>query len=119
MGLLYENLAAGHLHALARQTQVRLYHWREGNHEVDLIYDHPEQPIAFEIASSLRHPTTGLHRFMERFPRFERRCYLVSPDPVCMSPSAASGRVGLLPLDLLLLAVSRQAEGALRQKLLT
>jgi len=118
MGLLYENLAAGHLHALARQTQVRLYHWRQGDQEVDLIYDHPEQPIAFEIASSLRHPTTGLHRFMERFPRFERRCYLVSPDPVCMSPSAASGRVGLLPLDLLLVAVSRQAEAALRQKLL-
>ena len=119
MGLLYENLVAGHLHALARQTQVRLYHWREGTHEVDLIYDHPQQPIAFEIASSLRHPTTGLHRFMERFPRFERRCYLVSPDPLCMSPGAASGRVGLLPLDLLLLAASRQAEGALRQKLLT
>ncbi len=119
MGLLYENLVAGHLHALARQTQVRLYHWREGNHEVDLIYDHPERPMAFEIASSTRHPTTGLHRFMERFPRFEGRCYLVSPDPVCMSPSAASGWIGLLPLDLLLLAASRQAEDALRQKLQT
>lgn len=118
MGLLYENLVAGHLHALARQTQVRLYHWRQGNHEVDLIYDHPEQPIAFEIASSTRHPTTGLHRFMEQFPRFEGRCYLVSPDPVCMPPTTASGKVGLLPLDFLLLAVSRQAEGALRQRLL-
>ena len=119
MGLLYENLVAGHLHALARQTQVRLYHWREGNHEVDLIYDHPEQPIAFEIASSTRHPTTGLQRFMERFPRFEGRCYLVSPEPLGMPPGAARGKVGMLPLDLLLLAASRQAERALQQRLLT
>ena len=119
MGLLYENLVAGHLHALARQTQVRLYHWREGNHEVDLIYDHPEQPVAFEIASSSRHPVTGLLRFMERFPRFEGRCYLVSPEPMGMPPDAAANRVGLLPLDLLLLAASRQAETALEQRLIS
>ena len=117
MGLLYENLAAGHLHALGRQTQVRLYHWRSGNHEVDLIYDHPEQPAAFEIASSPRHPVAGLRLFMERFPRFEGRCYLVSPNPVGMPPAEADGGIGLLPLDLLLLAASRQAEAALRQRL--
>ena len=119
MGLLYENLVAGHLHALARQTQVRLYHWREGNQEVDLIYDHPEQPIALEVASSPRHSLTGLHRFMERFPRFEGRCYLVSPDPLGMPPGESTGRVGLLPLDLLLLAASRNAEAALRQRLIS
>lgn len=119
MGLLYENLVAGHLHALARQTQVRLYHWREGNHEVDLIYDHPEQPVAFEIASSGRHPVTGLQRFMERFPRFEGRCYLVSPEPMGMPPDPAADHVGLLPLDLLLLAASRQAETALEQRLIS
>ena len=116
MGLLYENLAAGHLHALGRQTQVRLYHWREGNHEVDLIYDHPEQPAAFEIASSPRHPLAGLRRFMERFPRFDGRCYLVSPHPVGVPPAEGDG-IGRLPLDLLLLAASRQAEAALRQRL--
>ena len=119
MGLLHENLVAGHLHALARQTQVRLYHWREGNHEVDLIYDHPEQPVAFEIASSVRHPVTGLRRFMERFPRFEGRCYLVSPEPIRMLPGDVANRVGLLPLDLLLLAASRQAETALGQRLIS
>ena len=119
MGLLYENLVAGHLHALARQKQVRLYHWREGNHEVDLIYDHPEQPLAFEIVSSLRHPIMGLQRFMERFPRFRGRCYLVSPDPFGMPPGDAGGGVGLLPLDLLLLTASRQAEAALEQRLIS
>ena len=119
MGLLYENLVAGHLHALARQKQVRLYHWRKGNHEVDLVYDHPEHPIAFEVASSPRHSLAGLHRFMERYPRFEGRCYLVSPDPLGMPPGDASGGVGLLPLDLLLLSASRQAEAALEQRLLS
>ena len=119
IGLLYENLVAGHLHALARQTQVRLYHWREGNHEVDLIYDHPEQPVAFEIASSVRHSVTGLQRFMERFPRFEGRCYLVSPEPIGMLPGDVANRVGLLPLDLLLLAASRQAAAALGQRLIS
>ena len=119
MGLLYENLVAGHLHALARQTQVRLYHWREGNHEVDLIYDHPEQPLAIEIASSVRHAVTGLQRFMERFPRFEGRCYLASPEPISLLPGAAANRIGLLPLDLLLLAASRQAEAALEQRLIS
>ena len=117
MGLLYENLVAGHLHALGRQTQVRLYHWREGNHEVDLVYDHPEQPAAFEIASSLRHSVAGLRRFMERFPRFEGRCHLVSPEPLGRTPAEAGDGIGRLPLDLLLLAASRQAEAALRQRL--
>ena len=119
MGLLYENLVAGHLHALARHTQVRLYHWREGNHEVDLIYDHPEQPVAFEIASSVYHPVTGLQRFMERFPRFEGQCYLVSPEPIGIRPGDVANRIGLLPLDLLLLAASRQAETALGQRLIS
>ncbi len=67
------SLVAGHLHALARRTQVRLYHWREGNHEVDLG----------------------------------------------MLPGAAANRVGLRPLDLFLLAASRQAETALEQRLIS
>ncbi len=116
MGVLFENMAAGHLHALARQTGVRLYHWREGRHEVDLVYDHPEHPAAFEIASSVRHSTAGLLRFMERFPRFRGRCHLVSPDAPAMRPDRQTG-VGLLPLDLLLVAASRQAERALALRL--
>ena len=116
MGLLFENMAAGHLHALARQTQVRLYHWREGRHEVDLVYDHPEHPMAFEVASSVRHSTAGLQRFMERFPRFRGRCHLVSPDAPPLRPDRQTG-LGLLPLDLLLLAASRQADRALALRL--
>ena len=117
MGLLYENLAASHLHALARQTQVRLHHWREGSHEVDLVYDDSEQPVAFEIASSVRHSRAGLLRFLERYPQFEGRAYLVSPDAPPLRPGTAADRIGLLPLDLLLLAASRQADRALALRL--
>ena len=117
MGLLYENLAASHLHALARQTQARLHHWREGQHEVDLVYDESDQPLAFEIASSVRHPRSGLLRFLERFPQFEGRAYLVSPDAPPLGPGTATGRIGTLPLDLLLLAASRQADRALALRL--
>ena len=117
MGLLYENLVAGHLHALARQTQVRLYHWRHANYEVDLIYDHPEHPIAFEIGASVRHPTAGLQQFMARYPRFSGRCYLVAPNVPPIRTRGQPGQIGLLPLDLLLLAISRQADAVLQRRL--
>ena len=117
LGVLYENLAASHLHALARQTQARLHHWREGQHEVDLVYDEADQPLAFEIASSGNHSRAGLLRFLERFPQFEGRAYLVSPDAPPLSPGTAAGRIGTLPLDLLLLAASRQADRALALRL--
>lgn len=119
MGLLLENLAASHLHALGQQSQVRLYHWRDRNDEVDLVYDHPEQPVAFEIGSSARHSRAGLKKFLERFPRFRGHCYVVAPDGLPIRPSASEDGIGVLPLDLMLIAVGAQAERGLGQRLLT
>ena len=95
---------------------MRLHHWREGPHEVDLVYDEPAQPVVFEIASSARHSRAGLLRFLERFPQFEGRAYLVSPDAPPLRPGTAAGPIGMLPL-LLLLAASRQADRALALRL--
>jgi predicted AAA+ superfamily ATPase len=117
MGLLIENLVAGHLHALSQQSQVRIYHWRQGNDEVDLIYDHPERPLAFEIGSSSAHHRRGLQAFMERFPRFKGRTFLVAPDLLPRSPHEKTGHIGTLPLDLLLLALGAQAEKELMKRL--
>lgn len=117
MGLLLENLVAGHLHALGQQTQVRIYHWRQGNEEVDLIYDHPERPLAFEIGSSASHHRRGLQAFVQRFPRFKGRTYLVAPDLLPRAPHEKTGLIGTLPLDLLLLALSAQAERELAARL--
>jgi len=117
MGLLLENLVAAHLHALGQQTQVRLYHWRQKRAEVDLIYDEPDRPMAFEVAGSLRHSREGLRRLMEAFPRFEGGCYLVAPDALPTAPGDGRDGIGSLPLDLLLLAVSGQAEHELQLRL--
>lgn len=115
MGLLMENMVAGHLHALAQQSGVRLYYWRDGTQEVDLIYDHPAQPVAFEVASSGTHGRGGLIAFMDRFPRFVGRCFLIAPglSPVAPGPDG----VGTMPLDLLLLAIGAQTEKELAAKL--
>lgn len=116
MGLLLENLVAGQLHALGKQTQTRLYYWRDGNNEVDFIYDHPSAPLAFEIGSSRSHHRAGLESFLNRYPKFHGNAYLVAPDAPLMAPSSASG-IGSMPLDLLLLAVGRQTEHALGSNL--
>jgi hypothetical protein len=90
-----------------------LHHWRDGREEVDLILDHPTQPLAFEIGSSARHSTRGLVALQERHPRFTGRCYLVTPDSPVRQPQVSTEGVGSLPLDRLLVAVGRQAEKAL------
>ena len=117
MGLLVENMVAAHLHALAEVGQTRLYYWREKGDEVDLIYDHPDRPLAFEIGLSGSHHRRGLHAFMERFPRFRGRCYLVSETGPSRLPSESPDQIGSLPLDLLLLASGSQADATLKQRL--
>ena len=112
MGLLRENMAAAHIHTLGKQTGVRLYHWREGNYEVDLVYNHPTHPLAFEIASSSKHSRRGLLKFIERHRRFAGGCYIVSPEPLMVKPESSGDGIGLIPLDLLLIAAGRQSEKA-------
>lgn len=115
LGKLVENLVATTLRSLALHASVRLHHWRDGNHEVDLVFDHPDQPLAFEIGSSANHSRAGLREFMSRHPRFRGRCYLVTPKSVVSHPE--SDDVGTLPLDLFLLVVGAQADQALARNL--
>ena len=110
MGLLLENLVASTLHALASHAGLRLFHWRDGKHEVDLILDHPDAPLAFEIGSSSDHPRRGLQALMDRHPRFRDRTYVVAPDAPVVRPPAHQSGVGTLPLDLFLVVAGRQAE---------
>ena len=112
-GLLLENLVAASLHTLALHGGLRLHHWRDGRNEVDLLLDHPAQPLAFEVGSSTRHSRRGLVALQQRFPRFAGRCYLVAPDAPVRQPRTSPDGVGSLPLDRFLVAVGRQAEQTL------
>lgn len=117
MGLLLENTVAAHLHSLGQQTGVRVHHWREGNDEVDLIYNHPTRPIAFEIGSSPGHARRGVHSFLRKHPQFHGWTYLVWPGaPVRLAEAAPDG-VGTIPIDLLLLAAGQQASRSLEQRM--
>jgi predicted AAA+ superfamily ATPase len=117
MGSLIENLAASHLHALGQLAQIRVYHWRHQNDEVDLIFDHPEFPMAFEIGSSPRHSTNGLRRLADLHPRFRGRSYLVAPEASNVPAESSADGIGSIGLDAFLLAVSQQAAAELRQRL--
>ncbi|MBI5364932.1 MAG: ATP-binding protein [Planctomycetes bacterium] len=116
-GHLVENLVASHLHALSQQAGQRLFHWRENEDEVDLILDHPTAPLAFEVASRPGHSRRGLLALQRRHPRFQGRCFVVSPGQLRVTPEASHDGIATLPLDLLLVAVGRHSETALRKRM--
>ena len=117
MGLLIENMVAGHLRALGDVSQVRLYYWRDRNEEVDLVFDHPDEPLAIEIGMSADHHRRGLKAFEARFPRFEGRCYLAAPEISATRPEEARDGIGTLPIDMLLLAIGGQMQRELTRRL--
>lgn len=117
-GRLLENHVMSELRSLALQSGIRLYHWRAGKHEVDIIFDHPSDALAFEIASSPGHSRSGLRELALQHGRFSGRCYLVAPQLPVMQPPPDGVEPGTLPLDTFLLAVGRQAHRALRRSLL-
>ncbi len=108
-GHLLENMIASHLYSLAQSSGLRLYHWRDGNDEVDFVLDHPTHPIAIEVGSSASHPRTGLTRLAERHPRFAGRCWYAAPEVAQRAPTA-DGQPGAVLIDVLLLALGKQAE---------
>lgn len=109
IGLLIENMAAAHLHALGRECGVRVYYWREKQDEVDLIYDQPGEPLAFEIGMSEHHDRKGLRALIKRYPKFQNRCYVVAPDSKAIRAEESDDGIGSIPLELFLIAIGGQA----------
>lgn len=108
MWVLYENIAVAHLHCLSLLTQVRCQHWRDGDCEVDVVYDSPDDPAAFEIASSPSHTRRGLAAFTQRHPSFRGRSWLVTlGGPALLADRSPEG-IGQLPLDYLLVAAGAE-----------
>lgn len=119
MGLLLENAVAASLHGLAQHTGQRLYHWRDGKHEVDLVLDDPQRPLAFEVGSSPSHARAGLQALVHAHPRFDGGAYVVAPGAPVQSAGRAHDGIGSVPLDMFLLAVGAQAAQALAATLAT
>jgi predicted AAA+ superfamily ATPase len=116
MGVLFENAAAAHLYALSLQEGSRLYHWRDGKLEVDLVLDHPDAPTAFEITASSRHSTQGLQALIARYPRFKGRSYVVQRTLFPQSAVTSADGIGRIPFSMFLREVSAQVERALRKR---
>ena len=117
-GYLIENAAAAHLYSLSLQSGRKLFHWRDKGHEVDLVFDDPTGPIAFEITSARRHTTEPMERLMSMRPSFEGRCFLVSSStPTAVMPGESEDGIGRMPFDAFLLAVSAQTHRALQNRL--
>ena len=114
-GALLENLVAASLRVLALNAGVRLHHWRDGNSEVDVIYDDPRQPLAFEIASSPDHHRRGLADLLLRHGNLRGHSYMVAPSAPVLPAHADESGVGSLPLDLFLHVVGKQAERAMTE----
>jgi predicted AAA+ superfamily ATPase len=113
LGSLYENAVAAHLHALAQQTGSRLYYYRHGRDEVDLVLDHPRQPLAFEIGSSAAHGRRGLGRLIGRHSRFRGAAYLIYPGATHRSARKDVDGIGQVPLEGLLALASAHVDVAL------
>lgn len=107
-GQLLENLAASTIRALGETTSTRVCYWRRGAHEVDLVYNDRNDPLAFEIAASARHSRAGLRALAESRGEFAGRCYLVAPDAELISPARSADGVGSIPFNAFLLAVGAQ-----------
>ncbi len=116
-GTLLENLVATSVRSLALHAGVRLHYWRDGNDEVDLVYDDPAQPLAFEIASSGSHRRSGLEALIGRYPKFRGHSYLIAPQAGLVPADRSPSGIGTLPLDTFLLTVGIQAHRAMLNRL--
>jgi len=112
MGRLIENLVAAALHTYVLHSGERLFYWRDGKREVDLVLDSGDAPLAFEVGSSPSHSPAGLQALMSAHPRFAPGAYLVAPGAQVRAPDPDRGLPGMLPLERALLAIGAQAEAA-------
>ena len=78
-GRLVESAVGAHLVNTGRGAIVRIYYWRDGNHEVDFVLERARQLVAIEVKSRRRQGRlTGIDAFTARFQR--ARSMLVGAD---------------------------------------
>ena len=66
-GRLVESAIGAHLLNITRGTQIEVFYWREGDHEVDFVLQHGESITAIEVKSgSRRSSLPGMNQFFNR-----------------------------------------------------
>jgi len=73
-GRMFEVAVGQHLLRMG----LRLFYWREGNHEVDYILSHGRKILALEVKSGKARERAGLGAFVKKFPGAET--FLVTPE---------------------------------------
>lgn len=117
MGLLLENLLASHIHAMCMQGSGRLYHWRDGGNEVDLVLEYPDSILAIEVGTSVKHHRKGLVAFNERFQKRNTLACYAATSAAMSPPKLGSTKVGTFPLATLALLAGNLAENRMRERL--
>ncbi len=116
-GTLLENLAASSLHTLSLNEGKRLHYWRHKQSEVDLVYGHGDDCLAFEIASSPSHHRSGLLALVNQHRRFRGHAYLVAPGCGVRHAASDDSGIGTLPYETFLRCVGAQTRRAMRERL--
>lgn len=110
MGFLVENMVASHLHAFSRLAGSRLFHWRDGPTEVDLVLDDPNGPLALEVSMSPSHDRRSILEFVKRHPRFSQGAYIVAPGAKGDPPGPHNSWVGSIDLDVALVVIGAMTD---------
>jgi len=66
-GRIVESCIGAHLLNHAKSSDLKIFYWRSGNHEVDYILEYHGKIIALEVKSGLYYKTTGIKKFSDQY----------------------------------------------------
>ncbi|MBL7825842.1 MAG: ATP-binding protein [Saprospiraceae bacterium] len=66
-GRVVESAIGAHLINYARQGEIQLFYWREGNEEMDFVLQRRGKTLAIEVKSGAMRSTSGLRAFQKKF----------------------------------------------------
>lgn len=92
-GRWVETAVGVHLSRSAQAGQLKLFYWREGNHEVDFVLQRGQQVIGMEVKSGRRQRAPGMAVFQQK----------VSPDKVVLVGQSGIPWIDFLRADPLTL----------------
>lgn len=64
-GRYVETAVGTHLSRAARLNEIKLYYWREGNHEMDFVIERQDKVIGIEVKGGRSQTAKGLQKFKD------------------------------------------------------